>query len=560
MDAYARDRTTPDAAENCERIMWELLDLTDEKQQEGQQHHLLVSRPTGPAAVGDGSIDDGIEDWRMTSVDTVLNAWSRQGTWEAATRAEQILERLESYADEEYRLSSSSGGRSSSPAKTSSIKPTAHSYATVIHGWALCAGQQAGEKNTADRRAAAAEKAQSILNRMLERAENKVNQPKPKNKNADIVVTPDTVIFNSIINAWANSGDPAAGSKALALLNLMQELHANSKHYDTRPDVVSYNTVLSAFSHSRGDANAAYHAERVLNEMMMAHRQAPGVSPAPNVVSYNNVLHSWSRHQGNDGGIAAAERAEAVLYYMLRAGQKEISPDIYSFTSVLNAVAKSKNPNKASKAQDWLNRLCDFELKQQLTQVPFNAVLNACAFSAMGTTQQQQRQALQIAVQTFQSMKNEYNLQPDTVSYGNMIKCASNLIPKANSKARNEMALQLFDKCCEDGMVGDLVWNQMLRTVDPTNILQDRIRPSIPSMQKKKNAKPISALRLQDLPKEWRRNNVRDKRRAPSGHSGGRKTLQQQRRREQQQQQRRSGPVQRLRNISEPSYQSGRDM
>jgi len=261
---------------------------------------------------------------------------------------------------------------------------------------------------------------------------------------------------------------------------------------------------------------------------------------------------------------SAADRAEALLNHMRAAQDEEIAPDVYSFTSVLNAIAKSKDPEKASRARDWLDRLIHLQRERrrslQLSPVPFNAVLNACAFSALHTTEEQQRRALQIAVQTFKRMRQELNVDPDTVSYGNMIKCVSNLMPHTN-KLRGDMALQLFDKCCEDGLVGELVWNEV-RKVVPSSIVQDRIRSSSSRADSSRNSnnKPVGTLRLLDLPRQWR-NNLRDKR---FDSVAAERRSQQQRQREEERntelERQRRTPIQKRRSISEPSYQSGRDM
>jgi hypothetical protein len=102
---------------------------------------------------------------------------------------------------------------------TPSLKPTVHSYATVIHGWAQAKG---GTE--------AAQRAERVLNRLLGR------------NDGDVDATPDTVVFNAVIDAWSTSGDTRAGSKALALLNKMKEVQ-QSKGYDCEPDLVTYNTV-----------------------------------------------------------------------------------------------------------------------------------------------------------------------------------------------------------------------------------------------------------------------------------------------------------------------------
>jgi len=67
--------------------------------------------------------------------------------------------------------------------------------------------------------------------------------------------------------------------------------------------------------------------------------------------------------------------------------------------------------------------------------------LRSICLATLGVTEQEQRDALQAAVQTFTRMRKE-DVPPDTVSYGNLIKCFANLMPQG--KARNDMALQVF--------------------------------------------------------------------------------------------------------------------
>lgn len=429
----------------------------------------------------------------MVTADTVLNAWAQQGTTESAERAEAILRQLAVIDNERLR-------------------PTAHSYASVAHAWATSRGGRA-----------AAERASALLEQMMADAERNPKTAKP-----------DTVVFNAVMNAWAMSNDPQAGSKALQLLNQMKELHLHQK-YQTRPDIVTYNTVLSAWAHS-GHVNAAAQAERLLQEIQTEHRQAPESAPEPNTVSYNSVLHAWSKSSLP----AAADRASKVLEYMMQSGITAIAPDVYSFTSVMDCWAKSKHPDKALRARALLERLIaksKVDKRLVLNQVPFNTVLNGCAFSAdFGIDEQ--RRALQIAVATFKRMREE-SIEPDAIAYGNMIKCTANLMPE--SKMRSQMALQLFDRCCNDGQVNELVWNEVRRAV-PLKLLTDRVTTK----------KPLSAVRAAELPRAWRRN-VKEKRPlAQSRHTG--------KAAEESKKPQRQGPAQRLRNISEPSYQSGRDL
>lgn len=419
-------------------------------------------------------------------------------------------------------------GRDGMTNAASILQPTVHTYATVMKAWASCGG---GGR--------AASKAQALLRRMLA----------PTSK-----VRPDTVVWNVVLHAWATSGDPQAGSKARELLQEMKNL-------GFQPDTVSYNTVVSAISHS-GHIHAASQAEGMLQQMREAYEKSPASSAVPNTVSYNSVLHAWSKSSLE----GAAARAEAILNFMLQHQQKsggtaEITPDAYSFTSTLNALAKSQEPSKAIRAQAWLSRLLDMykatrspSLKP--TQVAFNTVLNAAAFSAKAPIEEQ-RAALQVAVQTLKLMREE-KVPPDSISYGNLLKCFANLMPAG--KVRTDMALQLFEKCCQEGYVSELAWNEVKRAV-PAKRLGEALNLN----------RPVTSLDVHDLPKAWQRrvskNRLQRQKRVggemakASSHSS--RTRQEITGKEEKgtfESNMKRKAVRQLRNLSEPSYDSGRDV
>lgn len=379
--------------------------------------------------------------------DTILNAWAQQGTYESAERAQMILFRLEEW-------------------QRNYIRPTKISYATVMNAWAKVGSTDA------------AEHAEALLNRML-----KMN-----------FVQPDTVVFNAAINAWASSKDEQAGKRALAILKKMKTLAKEG--VDSHPDIVTYNTVLSAWSHS-GDVNAAPYAERIVKDMQNSAAESDD-APAPNTVTYNTILNAWSKSKLP----GSAARAQNVLDYMIKSEKEAIAPDVISFASVLDAWAKSKEPNKGAMCRDLLDQLLEMYKATkrhdlQPTPYTYNAVLNACAFSAMGTTMDEQREALEIAVKTFSSMRKS-ETSPDTVTYGNMLKCMANLMPEG--ELRSSMALQIFDKCIEDGLVGALAWKEVRRAVPAKQLQQVYHLKGV-----------VSNLQVRDLPRKWRKSNRFDK-------------------------------------------------
>ena len=471
MDAYAQSSTrNKKAAQEAERVLFELI------QQQETNPNLKINSVT---------------------CDVCLKAWAKCGTFAGAERAEDILRRLEILQNAE-------------------VRPTVHSYGTVIHAFAICNGG-----------VEAAERAEAILDRMLAAKGTKA-------------VRPDTVVFNSVIHALGMSNSAEAGEKAISLLEKMRELHNPKKGFDTKPDIVSYNSVLAAISHS-SDMNAAPKTEQVVKEMQEAYKKSKGKTPAPNTVSFNSVLHAWSRSQLP----GAAERAQAVLEFMIRNQNGEIMPDTISFTTVLNAVAKSKDPEKATKSRMLLMNLINmYEATNRRSLKPspvtYNTVLNACAFSASDTDPDQQRQGLQVALSTFSEM-TKY-AKPDTVSYGNLMKCFSNLMPPGQK--RNEMALQLFDQCTNEGLVGELVWNEVQRAVQ-TRVLRNHMGLS---------KGPVTSLQLKDLPRQWT-NNVHGDKLAARRKNRNRKNTSQDRSKTKER-----APPQRFCNISEASYQSGKDL
>jgi hypothetical protein len=370
--------------------------------------------------------------------------------------------------------------------------------------------------------AKAAEQAETALESLVQRAKADIKENKEHDERSRLVlVQPDTVVFNSVIQCWATSGDVRAGKKALRLLEQMKELAGTSSteenddkiYFDTHPDIITYNTVLSAWSHC-GKKNAAPRAESIIKELVMEQQkneETGAAFVAANTITFNTVLHAWSKSKLS----GATDRAEKLLEYMIKSSNSEIRPDVYSFTCVMDTWAKSKEPNKALRTRKLLDQL--MEMRQEAlknrdkrranvllpSQIPYNTVLNACAFSAMKTPEEEKREAITIAVDTFKGMSsressfqgnaNEKAVARDAVTYGLMLKCIANLMPRGTVRTR--MALQIFQECCDDGLVGYLVWNEVRRAV-PAKVLQEVYRFK----------RQCGSMEVEDLPREWNAN------------------------------------------------------
>jgi hypothetical protein len=58
-------------------------------------------------------------------------------------------------------------------------------------------------------------------------------------------VKPNTITYNSVIDAWANSKDPNAGIRAEAILQRMEEQYKMGNR-DVEPNTLSYNSAINA--------------------------------------------------------------------------------------------------------------------------------------------------------------------------------------------------------------------------------------------------------------------------------------------------------------------------
>ena len=79
-------------------------------------------------------------------------------------------------------------------------------------------------------------------------------------------VKPDTILYHTVIDAWARSGKRDAPKRAEAILQHMEQLNQQG-HEDIYPDTISYSAVINAWAKSR-EKGAAHRAEGILNHMM----------------------------------------------------------------------------------------------------------------------------------------------------------------------------------------------------------------------------------------------------------------------------------------------------
>ena len=226
-------------------------------------------------------------------------------------------------------------------------KPNLVTYNTVLNTFAEC------------RMVGAAEQADQILHMMHTRY-----------RQGDQDLKPDLACYNTVLKAWRNSGTTYAPERASALLDEMERL-ATFEGFDTVPDRISYITIINAWSRSGrkaglqhimtyldkgssvgvsgeiglfnayldGLAKCGYsqEAQDVLDELCHNYIQGKSIIK-PDVVTFNTVIAGWQ----------PALKAEGVFRQMMEMGPTLfVTPTVISFTTLITAFAKSRNPDKA---------------------------------------------------------------------------------------------------------------------------------------------------------------------------------------------------------------------
>jgi len=277
----------------------------------------------------------------VISFSTILNAWAQSIERGAAQKAESFLIKMVT----EYTMDPECNPR-----------PDTSCFNQVLYAWAR------SDEVTAT------ERAESIL--MLMQDGNKAN---------NLCVIPSTQTYNIVLLAISNCPGKESLSRVLELLKEMNKLPSGFG----KPNAVSYNTVISAFT-KQGDINDAVKildelltrdevkldtrffssliyslsetesfdapivAERVVNDLL----RRPNYSVDTQIC--NALINCWGRANKSEGPLHAMDILEEMLDGKYGSSTQ---PDVVTFTSVIDIWAKSGVENAGTIAEEVLDLL-----------------------------------------------------------------------------------------------------------------------------------------------------------------------------------------------------------
>lgn len=293
MDCYAKCSGNLSAAENTEKILRLMLKLNQGGDREVQ-----------PNAV---------------SFTIAMNSWTKSQAKDAAVHTESLFQELKDlYAttnDNRY-------------------KPTQHTYNAILTAFAKSPNEDA-------------------LGKALAVFEELVTL---HNESKDQQLRPAPMHCSSIISAYAKRG---MAKEAEAFLQHVLYDEDNNDVKISGDFTTSFNGLIGAYARSQ-DPQRGEKAEQTLRRM---HELVPAgdvkrrVFAVPDVISYTSVMSAWSHVQSPNEKDVGVARCESLLQEMLsRAdnGDRNIMPNQRTFGTLLEVIYQSTLPDKKERADEVL--------------------------------------------------------------------------------------------------------------------------------------------------------------------------------------------------------------
>jgi pentatricopeptide repeat protein len=461
-----------------------------------------VSRDTAAAEAAEGLLREMMESEYLQpdtiSYNTVIDAWSNLAEPE---RAEYWLQQLIASS------ASSSSPSSSSRRKTGEkVRPDVYSFTTVIQAWAVTGGPKACLR------------AWDILQDMLQE-KNDDAQPVdalqlqgPNKLLRDMLddgappsdalqLRPNKVTYTVVMHALCRNGEL---TKAQSLLEDM--LDQADRRPEARPDVVTFSVLLDGWAAIAGD-----HPEEALRAVGTLLRRMNELSEewpdtAPTAQTYTSVLSAYAHSRQYQ----AADQALDVLQIMSDAG---IEPTVIHYNAALDCCAKSPRADKVDVAVDIWKTMR--ETGVECDGITWNSLLSVSA-GGFGAPANRQR-SLQLALHVW-SILQQQQREKDGEEDGNYISDPPTSLTfyyffktirkfMESSPARWKLTVNAFESCCQHGCLNEIVLDLVLQHLIPS---PEQGRALLKEYWLDTND---SAVLIADLPKEWTRRAMRNRRR-----------------------------------------------
>jgi len=350
-------------------------------------------------------VDELTDKILLSALRSAVDLWFDKQDWheDEADLARTILFRLE---EEELR------GNLFNQERYVPLEP--RNYVSAIHAYAQC-----HDSSTA------AQKAESILNHMDERA-----------KTGDAQFIPNRFAINTAIGAYAKSTQEHAPLEAERLLKRLEDEYEETGDESVRPSSRSYGKVIDAWSRSK--QKGAIKSAMVVLKHMELQFESGNVDTKPNTVCYSTLIFALAKQDQEEG---SAEMAQEIFNSMLshyEAGLSDFEPSEDIFSALIDLWIKSESPQGAERAYRVLLQMKDFGLRGDTRM--FNSVINALA-------DQDDIESLDKAESVLRTLEADPYLITNYASYHNLLKAFYN-------RTAIDRAEQLWKRWQQDYLAG----------------------------------------------------------------------------------------------------------
>jgi len=244
------------------------------------------------------------------------------------------------------------------------------------------------------------------------------------------------------MDAWGKSGEKEGAIRAQQIHDGMMDMYKRSDDPSRiTPSTVSFNTMLNAWAKSM-DPEAVDKAEQLFEEML----ELDDDVARPDVLTFSTLMDVYSKSAGDD----AVERAESIFQFMNTLG---VQRNVYTFSALQNVYARSGRPDASEQCQRILDRMIQQYKNGDVFAKPncinYNAVL--CAMSRTKTKASAQRAYAFLQKMERPDVDGGFDVEPDRLSYAlAILACARNpdavygaersekLLLKMETRARKE--------------------------------------------------------------------------------------------------------------------------
>jgi pentatricopeptide repeat protein len=470
-----------------------------------------TSRETAAAQAAEGLLREMMESEYLQpdtiSYNTVIDAWSNLAK---PDRAEYWLQQL---------VASSSSSSSSLRKTGNKVRPDVYSFTTVIQAWAVTGGPKAClrawellqdmlREDNNDNDAQPGDALQQGPNKLLRDMLREGNDDDFAQPRDALQLRPNKVTYTVVMHALCRNGEL---TKAQSLLEDM--LDQADRRPESRPDVVTFSVLLDGWAALAGD-----HPEEALRAVGTLLRRMNQLAvdwpdTAPTAQTYTSVLSAFARSRQYQ----APDQALGVLQTMSDAG---IEPTVIHYNAALDCCAKSPRADKVDVAVNIWNEMR--EAGVECDGITWNSLL-AVSAGAFGTPANRQR-SLQLALHVWSILQKQQrekegddangindndskysNEPPTSLTFYYFFKTIRKFME--SSPARWKLTVNAFESCCRHGCLNDIVLELVVQHLIPS---PEQGRALLKEYWSDTN--DIAVL-IADLPKEWTRRAMRNRRR-----------------------------------------------